>query len=1317
MPPTSAAMELKVLISVLQQGNMLGNMLNQVNQLSQGLTSLQQRVNAAMGAGGNTSAAATAAQGLASASQAAARGINTAGNAAKQSAKDILTLEQALNKVWTAAKFVAGGFLALQSVRFLQDLANVAARTEVLGTVLHVVARNAGYTTDEIDKVDKSIQRLGITAQSSRQSLTQMLQAGLDIKFAERLARASQDLAVISGMDSSQTLQRMVLNIQQLDTLGLRWMGIVVNRTEAEREYARSINKTADALTQRQRVEALAQGVLKKSEELAGTYEAAMGDVGKQISSLTRYILEAKDAWGTALLPTMRAIVSEFTLFLQHMTTLGREFSANRSLAESFADVIRVIARAVRLAAEALIEHYDMIMLVVKAWLTWKAINLLVPLVAFMRWVIAMGPILVAYVYATDAASAANARFAASLALIQNIGIVYLLTVLANAVVLLAEAMERANKAWEEGKFWQFISAKDTRPLGEKFEEVLSPLTGAAARKTMESLQSRLDLVMRGEGGEAARRRWAPTAPDIDKRYADVSDEISARRKALNAATDAVRAAEERYAEALRSGSQAELDASKVALQQAKDVRKAENELFDEILSRKETDPKRREAELLFQARRKEYLELEQLSKDVAAAEERLFKGKVAISPEGKVTSPQADQMLNDVRTLMDVFDRRVKAIGDMMASSRRGAVTPSKNVEDFINQNANIITRVRESLRIALTTGNLPGDLEGFLKVLERFRKETSTPADLRLVRNLEALVRLQIRSKSQSEFAQVRAEQARVTKDQQDASVQAVENSLNLQKTANQKAELLDKDRYDRGLMSLEEYYENRLARTKQENELEADLQEARIKEIEAARPTTLPQDIPALENRLQEAQNRLEQIRKTGEVQEQQVIIEQNNARIALDRQILDLRLKTAATYGSEAASVDQITEKYKRLQEQLKAVAAEQGRQVDPKVRTALEEAERQELETFYARQRETQAKADLDHEASLRRELEIRRQLIDAAEAIVDMDLKAGRISEATAIRRRNEIAIQRVTANLEEWESLRNTLQIQRQRAETEPERRRRELEASEAFKTGKLTPEEVERQVQAMHDALRGEAQATEKQMIALSLSIKQLMDSMDSYGKRLAQNFKEGFANAITESIMDFKKAGDAWINLAQSISRQIVSIFAQAFTQRLFRNLGIFNWVDRIMGTSSTVLPSRAVGTGMAPLSPGVTPGLAEGGVVSGPGTGTSDSIPAMVSAGEHIMPAAQTARFLPLLESIRTGKILPFHTGGVVQSIAIAPIIPRHYAGGGVVTSDAGAASVTPGATNGNMTVQLHPETMNMTMREWLEHEATRQYARR
>jgi hypothetical protein len=56
-----------------------------------------------------------------------------------------------------------------------------------------------------------------------------------------------------------------------------------------------------------------------------------------------------------------------------------------------------------------------------------------------------------------------------------------------------------------------------------------------------------------------------------------------------------------------------------------------------------------------------------------------------------------------------------------------------------------------------------------------------------------------------------------------------------------------------------------------------------------------------------------------------------------------------------------------------------------------------------------------------------------------------------------------------------------------------------------------------------------------------------------------------------------------------------------------------------------------------------------GFAEGGFVSGPGTATSDSIPALLSNGEFVMNARSTKAFLPMLRAMNATR---FAQGGLV-----------------------------------------------------------------
>jgi len=60
------------------------------------------------------------------------------------------------------------------------------------------------------------------------------------------------------------------------------------------------------------------------------------------------------------------------------------------------------------------------------------------------------------------------------------------------------------------------------------------------------------------------------------------------------------------------------------------------------------------------------------------------------------------------------------------------------------------------------------------------------------------------------------------------------------------------------------------------------------------------------------------------------------------------------------------------------------------------------------------------------------------------------------------------------------------------------------------------------------------------------------------------------------------------------------------------------------------------------------------FSNGGSVTGPGTGTSDSIPAMLSHGEFVVKAKQANKFRPLLQAINNDSLPKFAEGGSVGS---------------------------------------------------------------
>lgn len=91
----------------------------------------------------------------------------------------------------------------------------------------------------------------------------------------------------------------------------------------------------------------------------------------------------------------------------------------------------------------------------------------------------------------------------------------------------------------------------------------------------------------------------------------------------------------------------------------------------------------------------------------------------------------------------------------------------------------------------------------------------------------------------------------------------------------------------------------------------------------------------------------------------------------------------------------------------------------------------------------------------------------------------------------------------------------------------------------------------------------------------------------------------------------------------------------------------------------------------------MSADALPAKATGGLITGPGTGTSDSILARLSNGEFIMRAAAVQRWgVDRLAALNAGRLPQFAGGGLVTR-AVAASLPR-YAEGGLVRPAAAAA---------------------------------------
>jgi len=243
-----------------------------------------------------------------------------------------------------AAAAIAAAWIAANLVKMLADIGKestlLAARFETMGVVLENLAPRANMTTAEMRRLELSLRDTGISMIGVREIIPKLIAAEIDLANATNLARIAQDGAVISGTNSTVAYERLVNAITTGNVESLRALNLFVDFDAALSDMAQGLGKTVGDLTELERVQARANGVMAAGGQIAGTYEAAMESGGKQLGSFERDVEDFKVTLGlfsqemlTAAVPAIRNMTQAMTESMQRSFDLR---DANLELGQVF---------------------------------------------------------------------------------------------------------------------------------------------------------------------------------------------------------------------------------------------------------------------------------------------------------------------------------------------------------------------------------------------------------------------------------------------------------------------------------------------------------------------------------------------------------------------------------------------------------------------------------------------------------------------------------------------------------------------------------------------------------------------------------------------------------------------------------------------------------------------------------------------------------------------------------------------------------------------------------------------------------------------
>ena len=229
---------------------------------------------------------------------------------------------------------------------------------------------------------------------------------------------------------------------------------------------------------------------------------------------------------------------------------------------------------------------------------------------------------------------------------------------------------------------------------------------------------------------------------------------------------------------------------------------------------------------------------------------------------------------------------------------------------------------------------------------------------------------------------------------------------------------------------------------------------------------------------------------------------------------------------------------------------------------------------------------------------------------------------------------------------------------------------------------------------------ALSQDLAGKQEMMSAYYANWKETHRTSMSYMAEGMTSFQSGLTG-IFEDIGDgIKSAGDLMKSFGSMVINILIKMQAQAAAASITSSLfgGLFS------GSATSKAPTVTT----SDMINGKTKWFATGGAVFGAGTGTSDSIMAMLSNGEYVINAASVSKFgTGFFDALNAGRMPAFATGGIVTGASLSSISSGYNNAGVALSSGNNTPNMRVNINNyGNANVQAEKPVFDEQSKSWV-----------